>query len=111
MSEEDDVEDPLVPLRFTVVASSQESGYEASTLQEYNEEGNGWLSKGNDESGEDQSETLVLNIQHEDNDSIVHALEILCHGMCESELSSPSVCYVTHTCNLNQYNGIFYRPY
>ena len=66
------------PLSFTVVkASSEENGFEAaSAFAVYSPTGNGWQSNVNDKS---DAKTLVLNVQHNDTEHIVHALEIVGH--------------------------------
>ena len=70
--------DDLVPLPFTIVeASSEEAGYEASSLCNWNEDGVGWQSK---KTTKYDPQTLVLKVKHQDERQIVHALEILCHG-------------------------------
>ena len=66
----------LAELPFTVVASCEEEGYEASKLLVFEEEGEGWQSKLDDKS---DSHTLVLKVQHQDEEHIVNALEILAH--------------------------------
>jgi hypothetical protein len=66
------------PLSFTVVkASSEENGFEAaSAFAVYSPTGNGWQSNVNDKS---DAKTLVLKVQHNDTEHIVHALEIVGH--------------------------------
>ena len=66
------------PLSFTVVkASSEENGFEAaSAFAVYSPIGNGWQSNANDKS---DAKTLVLKVQHNDTEHIVHALEIVGH--------------------------------
>ena len=66
------------PLLFTVVkASSEENGFEAaSAFAVYSPTGNGWQSNVNDKS---DAKTLVLKVQHNDTEHIVHALEIVGH--------------------------------
>ena len=63
-------------LSFTATSSSEEVGFEATNLHEYNEVGNGWQS--NKQSSED-TQTLILKIQHNDDDHIVHSIDILSH--------------------------------
>lgn len=65
-------------LSFTVVkASSEENGFEAaSAFAVYSPTGNGWQSNANDKS---DAKTLVLKIQKNDAEHIVHALEIVGH--------------------------------
>ena len=74
----------LVELPFTVVASDEEQGYEASKLLAFEEEGEGWQSKVDDKS---DSHTLVLRVKHHNHDEerIVNTLEILAHEnrICE----------------------------
>ena len=66
----------LAELSFTATSSSEEVGFEATNLHEYNEVGNGWQS--NKQSSED-TQTLILKIQHNDDDHIVHSIDILSH--------------------------------
>jgi hypothetical protein len=73
----DDAE--LIPLPFTVVdVSSEEIGYEASALANYFPDAVGWVSDANQST---DVHKIVLKIQHDDEMRMVHALEILCHGM------------------------------
>ena len=68
-----------IELPFTVVeCSSDVPGCEAAALRDFREEGEGWQSKRR-HSAEITPETLVVKIQHESDERIVHALEILCH--------------------------------
>jgi hypothetical protein len=68
----------LFALPFTVVdVTSEEVGYEASTLSNYFPDAVGWQSNANQCS---DTQAIVLRIQHEDDMRMVHALEILCHG-------------------------------
>jgi len=66
----------LAELQYTITASSEEQGYEASKLEAFDEEGEGWQSKVDDKS---DSHTLVLKVQHHDEELVVNALEILAH--------------------------------
>lgn len=73
----DDAE--IIPLPFTVVdVSSEEIGYEASALANYFPDAVGWVSDANQIT---DVHKIVLKIQHDDEMRMVHALEILCHGM------------------------------
>ena len=66
----------LAELSFTAIATSEEVGFEATNLHEFNEDGNGWQS--NKQSSED-TQTLILKIQHNDEEHIVHSIDILSH--------------------------------
>ena len=74
----------LAELSFTAVASDEEDGYDASKLQVFDEDGEGWQSSKDDKS---DSHTLVLKVQHSSHDEerIVNTLEILAHEnrICE----------------------------
>ena len=68
----------LAELQYMITASSEEDGYEASKLQVFDKEGEGWQSSKDDKS---DSHTLVLKVQHHDHDEehTVNTLEILAH--------------------------------
>ncbi len=65
----------LLPLPFTVVESSSESpGCEAATLEEHDEDGDGWQSL----KGSNYPQKLTLKLA-EDTEAVIDSLEILCH--------------------------------
>ena len=76
----DDVEEEepvLSELPFVVVeCSSEDIGYESSKLCAFEEDGYGWQSKQDDAS---DVQTLVLKVQHNDDERNVRSMEILCH--------------------------------
>ncbi len=63
----------LIPLPFTVVASSASPGCEATKLEQYDEDGDGWQS----EMGCIFPQLLTLKLN--DKSAIIDVIEILCH--------------------------------
>ncbi|KAL3789752.1 hypothetical protein HJC23_006745 [Cyclotella cryptica] len=65
-----------LPLLFDVVeCSSEEEGFECLALQNYHEDGDGWLS----ERHCTFPQVLVLKIRHQDEAHVIAKLDILCH--------------------------------
>ena len=58
--------------------SSEEKEFGASSLSAYSPDSNGWQSNATESS---DTQTLFLKIQHsEEENCMIHALEIICHG-------------------------------
>jgi hypothetical protein len=75
-------------LDFEIVeCSSEEEGFECSTLQTYQEDSDGWLSK----SHCNYPQFLILKIQHQGKARVIDRLEILCHEFCIAQVIEISI--------------------
>ena len=78
------------PLPFNVVkCSSEEEGFECTALQNYREDGDGWLSERNCT----YPQVLVLKLHNQNDGSAIASLEILCHDFCISQTIEIAIGY------------------